>query len=66
MAAIFFFFKLNFVSNKYFFKVFLVFLCSCGCLFVFSSGTRIQIIFIMLNIVKDVGQVGNYEIILIG
>ena len=28
--------------------------------------TRIQIIFIMLNVVKDVGQVGNHEIILIG
>ena len=27
---------------------------------------RIQIIFIMLNVVKDVGQVGNREIILIG
>ena len=26
----------------------------------------IQIIFIMLNVVKDVGQVGNHEIILIG
>ena len=35
--------------------------------FCISSGTlRTQIIFIMLNVVKDVGQVGNREILLIG
>ena len=53
-------------NNSQTHNFFLVFLCSCGCLFAFSSGTRIQIIFIMLNVVKDVGQVGNHETILIG
>ena len=45
--------------------VILVCLLSIVCAF-FSGTLRIQIIFILLNVVKDVGQVGKREIILIG